>query len=92
MNLDYINIFKVLSDKNRLEIINIIKKNNEICACDLLKNFKITQATFSYHMKVLKECKLVNCYKKGTWCIYSLNENTVNELEIYFHELKGDKK
>ena len=80
-------IFKVLSDKHRFEILNIINDKKEICACDLIKHFEITQATFSYHMKLLKDAGLVDCYKKGTWCIYSINKNTITKLLKYFKKL-----
>ena len=80
------NVFKALSDDNRLEILRIIGKE-EICACDLLENFNITQATFSYHMKVLTDAKLVKCYKKGVWCIYSINKDTMNSIAKEFKNL-----
>ncbi len=86
MNTNY-ELFKVLSDKNRCDILEIIFKEKEICACELLKKFDITQATFSYHMKMLKDVKLVNCYKKGTWCIYSINNDTMLMLSEYFKKM-----
>lgn len=58
MSLDYedkMRIFKALSDQNRLEIIEILSCN-EKCACEILKNFDITQPTLSHHMKVLMDC------------------------------------
>ncbi len=87
--MDKVEVFKVLADKNRFDIINIISKTGEICACELLKQFDITQATFSYHMKLLKEVELVNCYKKGTWCIYSINKSVMVDITNYFKGL-GD--
>ncbi len=80
-------IFKVLADKNRLEIMKEISKEKSICACELLKKFNITQATFSYHMKMLKEVGLVNCHKEGTWCIYSINKETINDIKIFLIEI-----
>ncbi len=85
--MEHYSVFKVLSDKNRYDILNVIKKNKEICACELLKEFDITQATLAYHMKLLKEVGLVDCYKKGTWCIYKLNNNKLYELSDYFTNL-----
>ena len=89
--MEIYDIFKVLSDKNRNEILNIIKEHGEICACDLLKLFNITQATFSYHMKMLKDSGLVRCYKKGTWCIYSIEQEKMKDLASYFEKLGSGK-
>ena len=84
-------VFKILSDKNRFDILNIISEKKEICACDLIKYFDITQATFSYHMKLLRDVKLVDCYKQGTWCIYTVNKKTINTLLKYFEKIGGEK-
>lgn len=82
MSLDYedrMRIFKALSDQNRLEIIEILSCN-EKCACEILKNFDITQPTLSHHMKVLMDCGLVECNKKGTWNYYKLSSKKCIEL------------
>ncbi len=84
---DKYEIFKVLADKSRLEIIKIIINSKEICACELLDKLNITQATLSYHMKLLKEVGLVSCYKRGTWCIYSIEKETFNNLSKLFKEI-----
>ena len=49
---------------------------------------KITQPTLSYHMKILKDVGLINCTKNGSWMHYSLNEETIIELESFFRSLK----
>ena len=71
MNLlkDYQNIFKALSDVNRLKIIEILR-NGPCCACHLLEAFQITQPTLSHHMKILTEVGLVDVKKTGTWAYY----------------------
>lgn len=84
---EYALIFKALSDSTRLEILEMIK-DKELCACNILKKFNITQPTLSYHMKILKDVGLINCTKNGSWMHYSLNEKTIIELESFFRSLK----
>lgn len=84
---EYALIFKALSDSTRLEILEMIK-DKELCACNILKKFNITQPTLSYHMKILKDVGLINCTKNGSWMHYSLNEETIIELESFFRSLK----
>ena len=75
------NLFKALSDGTRLEIFTMIA-NQELCACELLKNFAITQPTLSYHMKILMECGLVEGRKEGSWMYYSLSKEKVALMQI----------
>ncbi|HLS52539.1 MAG TPA: metalloregulator ArsR/SmtB family transcription factor [Tissierellaceae bacterium] len=72
-------IFKVLSDPNRLKILDILSCG-ERCVCDILEFFDFTQPTLSYHMKVLMEAGLVNVRREGLWSHYSLNKENCNRL------------
>ena len=94
MSLDYedkVKIFKALSDQNRLQIIEILSCH-EKCACEILKNFDITQPTLSHHMKVLMDCGLVECNKKGTWNYYKLSFKMYRELIESLKQLFCDDK
>lgn len=71
---------KMISDVNRLEIINMLSCG-ELCACDLLEHFQISQPTLSHHMKILVEGKMVNMRKEGNKRMYQLNHHFFNELK-----------
>lgn len=74
-------MFKALGDENRIRIIRRICCNDEVCACDLLEDLDVTQPTLSHHMKLLKECGLVDARKEGRWMYYSLNEGHLSVLK-----------
>jgi len=80
------NIFKALADENRLKIVEMILVGEQ-CACEILKNFDITQPTLSYHMKYLCDSGLVVSRKDGAWMKYKINanefENIVNILNKF---------
>ena len=82
-------IFKVLSDPNRLKIIDILSCG-ERCACDILEHFDFSQPTLSHHMKVLADLGIVRVRKVGTWNHYSLDLEKYEEITNYifgiFHE------
>jgi ArsR family transcriptional regulator, arsenate/arsenite/antimonite-responsive transcriptional repressor len=63
---------KALSDITRLQIYNQAK-TNEVCACDLIKKYNLTQPTLSFHMKQLVSCGLLYPRKDGKWVKYRLN-------------------
>lgn len=74
-------LLKVLSDANRLKIIDILSCG-ERCACDILEHFDFTQPTLSHHMKVLMDADMVNMRKEGVWNYYSLNMLICNKIVI----------
>ena len=48
--IDYVKIFKALSDEMRLKILQEIAKHEEICVCKLMEKFAIAQSKLSYHI------------------------------------------
>jgi len=76
----YAQMFKALSDPNRLVIVSFLV-DGEICACKILEKLEITQSTLSYHMKMLCESGIVEGRKSGKWMHYSLNSGKLNELK-----------
>lgn len=85
------NYFKALSDENRLMIIDMLSCG-ELCACEILEKFKITQPTLSHHMKILCSCGLVNARKEGKWTYYSLNEDEVEKFKTFLHTITSNKE
>lgn len=88
---DFAALFKALSDETRLKIIDMLSCG-ELCACDILKPFNITQPTLSYHMKILTECGIVNADRRGAWMHYTLNDEVVKQIYDYWKYLTSDKK
>lgn len=84
--LDYVLLLKALGDETRLKIFHLLSKG-ELCACNLLEEFQITQPTLSYHMKILCDSGLVNGRKDGIWMRYSINEETLKLLLELFNSI-----
>lgn len=82
-------VFKALSDGNRLTILGMLV-NGEICACRILEALSITQPTLSHHMKVLQQCGLVSARKVGQWSYYSINRAKLTEIVDFFDGMLGD--
>lgn len=87
---DYIVMLKAISDKTRLETIELLAQDNELCACKILEKFAITQPTLSHHMKILEKSGLVTTKKVGKWIHYILNKKSFKELEKLFKKLSSD--
>jgi ArsR family transcriptional regulator len=68
-----INVFKTLSDKTRLRIINILDKE-ELNVQEIVDIIGGAQSGISRHLSVLKNSGFINDRKEGTWTYYSVNK------------------
>ena len=82
----YIPVLKALSDETRMQIVDMLT-GGELCACNILEEFDITQPTLSYHMNVLTKSGLVCARRDGAWMHYSLNGALGRELSEFFSHL-----
>ena len=79
--------FKALSDPTRREIIYLLKKE-KLPAGEILEHFKMTGATISHHLSILKDAGLVTSEKKGKYIYYELNLSILEEIMTWFSGLK----
>jgi len=86
-----VGFFKALADTNRIMIVDMLSCG-ELCACEILEGFNITQPTLSHHMKILCDCGLVNGRKKGKWTYYTLDEEKVREFKDFLCAITTDKE
>ncbi len=85
---EYAVFMKALADETRIQIFDMLSQG-ELCACNILEEFKITQPTLSYHMKILCESGLVDGRRDGVWMKYSINKNYLDSLKNLFDEIGG---
>lgn len=90
-HVDYAPVFKALGDTTRLKIIEMLSCG-ELCACDILECFEITQPTLSYHMKILTECGLVISRKEGSWMHYSNNTQLIELIKNYWTNITTEQE
>ena len=83
--------FKALSDPARREILELLKEG-PLSAGDIAGNFDMTQATVSYHLKVLKKADLIREKRDKNFIFYELNMTVVEEMMAWLSELKGGKR
>jgi ArsR family transcriptional regulator len=88
---EYAPVFKALSDETRLKIVEMLSCG-EMCACDILESFKITQPTLSYHMKILTDCGLVNGRREGAWMRYTINVKKVSAIKRFWDEITSEHR
>ncbi|WP_379152363.1 ArsR/SmtB family transcription factor [Paenibacillus sp. sgz5001063] len=72
--------FKALADQKRLAILYEIKKQSEVCVCELEGIIDLPQSKLSYHLKLLLDADLLKCRKEGRCNYYSINEKAIKYL------------
>lgn len=75
-------LFKNLSDKTRLHILNLLKEK-DLYGQEIAEKVGITLATVSYHMNFLLASTLVRLEKVGQKGYYSLQKNTLRKCVDY---------
>lgn len=76
---------KALSDENRMKIVHILSCG-ELCACDILEYFDLSQPTLSHHLKILVDAGLVVARIEGKWTHYSLSSEAFDRFERFIHD------
>ncbi len=79
--------FHALADPTRRTIIELLAANGQMSATDICENFTVSHPAVSQHLKVLREANLVHLEKDAQRRIYSLNPDTMQELEEWINRL-----
>lgn len=84
------NIFKVLADGQRREILMMLK-DGRLNAGEISEKLQITPAALSYHLKLLKGVDLISEYKEKNFIYYEINTTVFDELIIWVNQVGGKK-
>ncbi len=84
-------LFKALADETRSKIVHILSCG-EVCACELLDYFDLSQPTLSHHLGILVDSGLVSARPEGKWTRYSLNRDEFTVLEQFVHTISHESE
>lgn len=74
-------IAKTLGDPIRLTLIDVLRKHaGEVCVCELVPLFDVSQSTLSHHLKKLRDAGIVDSERRGLWAYYYVNDDALEEL------------
>ena len=72
-------VFKALSDPNRLRLISLLLEN-EVCVHTLEATLGMTQSAISHQLRHLRQLNLVRFRKEGRHVYYALDDEHVRDL------------
>ena len=89
--IDTAKVFRAISDPKRLRIVDMLSCG-ELCGCEILEAFHITQPTLSHDMKVLIEAGIVSDRREGKNTYYSLRDERIADLRTTLREITTAKE
>ena len=75
MKRDYVNVFKALSDPNRIRIMKMLSER-ELCMCEVREMLNLSNSTVSKHLTILRDANLLLDSKDGKWVNFQLNDKS----------------
>jgi ArsR family transcriptional regulator len=73
MNLDADVFFRSLADATRLRSLMLLRREGELCVCELVHALGMSQPKISRHLAQLREAGIVRDRRHGLWVYYALN-------------------
>jgi ArsR family transcriptional regulator len=91
MDKELVKNFKVFSDTNRMEIVELLLKG-ETCGCTLIDKLTISQPTLSYHLKNITSSGLATTRREGNWIKYTIDRSKIDDMIRYLEQLRDMEK
>jgi ArsR family transcriptional regulator, arsenate/arsenite/antimonite-responsive transcriptional repressor len=77
-------VAKALADPVRLQLVDVLRRHaGEVCVCELVPLFDLSQPTVSHHLKVLREAGVVGSERRGLWAYYYVIPGTLKEFSAW---------
>jgi ArsR family transcriptional regulator len=77
-------VAKALGDPVRMQLVDVLRKSaGEVCVCELVPLFDLSQPTVSHHLKVLREAGIVGSERRGLWAYYFVVPEAMKELSAW---------
>ena len=77
-------VAKALGDPVRLQLVDVLRKHaGQVCVCELVPLFAISQPTLSHHLRKLRQAGIVGCERRGLWSYYYVNPEALKELSAW---------
>ena len=83
--------FKAISDPIRRNILDLLKGGKK-SAGEIGEEFRLTGATISYHLNILKKADLICEQKYKNYIFYEINTSVFEEVLKWIYALGGNLK
>ena len=84
-------VTRAIADPTRREILGLLKQGR-MPAGEIVSHFKMTGASISNHLSILKEADLVRNEREGQFIYYELNTSVLEDVMCWIAAIRGDAK
>lgn len=85
-----VKLAKIFSDINRLKILALSLRDEELCVCEICDTLELSQPLVSRHLKQMREAEVLTSEQRGKWVIYSIVETPDPILECWIKEVEKE--
>lgn len=77
-------VAKALGDPIRLQLVDVLRRHaGQVCVCELVPLFDISQPTLSHHLSKLRAAGIVDSERRGLWAYYYVVPGALNDLSAW---------
>ncbi|WKY43773.1 metalloregulator ArsR/SmtB family transcription factor [Eubacteriaceae bacterium ES2] len=89
-----IEVFKVLSDLNRLRILNLLYEK-ELCVCEIEYILEISQSNLSKHLRQMNKMGFLESHRENKFNFYKISPSVFEEypflVDVFEKDLAKDE-
>ena len=77
-------VAKALAEPLRVQALDVLRRSDgQVCQCELIALFGISQSLLSHHMRKLIDAGLVDVERRHKWAYYAVNADRLKELSAW---------
>jgi ArsR family transcriptional regulator, arsenate/arsenite/antimonite-responsive transcriptional repressor len=77
-------VAKALGEPLRVQILDVLRRSEEqVCQCELIALFDISQSLLSHHIRRLVDAGLVEVARRHRWAYYSVSTDALEDLTAW---------
>jgi ArsR family transcriptional regulator len=77
-------VAKALSDPIRVQLVDVLRQHaGQVCVCELVPLFDVSQPTLSHHLKKLRDAGIVSVERRGLWAYYYVVPEALEDLSAW---------
>jgi ArsR family transcriptional regulator len=84
-----VEFFKALAEESRLRILALLLRG-EMCVCEIEECLNMTQSNASRHLTALKNCGILESFKKAQWVYYRIDSRFMEQNPDLFAYLQKE--
>jgi DNA-binding transcriptional ArsR family regulator len=72
--------YTAIADPTRREILTLVRDRRAMAAGEIAEHFPSSRPAISRHLRVLRECGVLDCTRRGKEQVYSVNPEPLNAI------------